>query len=115
MVMPEAIKKDMMAFLKASIATSEQAVKAIDELDELLEAGFGGPEVKIVQKLIRKLDDLENKTDKLQISIRGKLIKVEKDLPPIDVMFTYKIIEWVGELADKAQRVGSRLQLLIAR
>jgi predicted phosphate transport protein (TIGR00153 family) len=115
MVMPDSIKKDMMAFVKASIATSEQAVKAIDELDELLEAGFGGPEVKIVQKLIKKLDDLENKTDKLQISIRGKLIKIEKELPPIDVMFIYKIIEWVGELADKAQRVGSRLQLLIAR
>jgi predicted phosphate transport protein (TIGR00153 family) len=115
MRMPKKIRKDMTAFVKASIATSEQALLAINELDELLEAGFGGPEVKLVQKLIKKLDDLENKTDKLQISIRSKLFKVEKDLPPVDVMFTYQIIEWVGELADKAQKVGSRLQMLLAR
>jgi predicted phosphate transport protein (TIGR00153 family) len=115
MVMPDAIQKDMAAFVKASIATSEQAVKAINELDELLETGFSGREVKLVQRLIKKLDELENKTDKLQIAIRGKLFKVEKDLPPIDVMFTYRVIESVGELANDAQRVGSRLQLLLAR
>lgn len=115
MRMPKKIRKDMTAFVIASIATSEQALAAINELDELLEAGFGGPEVKLVQKLIKKLDELESKTDKLQISIRGKLFKVEKDLPPVDVMFTYRIIEWVGELANKAQKVGSRLQMLLAR
>ena len=34
---------------------------------------------------------------------------------PIDVMFLYKIIEWVGVLADQAQRVGSRIELMLAR
>ena len=29
-------------------------------------------------------------------------------------MFLYKVIDWVGELADRAQKVGSRLQRLIA-
>lgn len=115
MRMPKKIRKDMTSFVKASVATSQQALTAINELDELLEAGFGGPEVRLVQKLIKKLDDLESKTDKLQIAIRGKLFKVEKDLPPVDVMFTYRIIEWVGELADKAQKVGSRLQMLLAK
>jgi uncharacterized protein Yka (UPF0111/DUF47 family) len=31
------------------------------------------------------------------------------------VMFMYNIIDWIGELADCAQRVGSRLQILLAR
>jgi uncharacterized protein Yka (UPF0111/DUF47 family) len=30
-------------------------------------------------------------------------------------MFTYQLIEGVGQVADYAQRVGSRLQLLLAR
>jgi len=29
-------------------------------------------------------------------------------------MFLYQVIQWTGELADQAQRVGSQLQLLIA-
>ena len=28
---------------------------------------------------------------------------------------TYKVIEWVGDLADIAQRVGSRLELMLAK
>jgi uncharacterized protein Yka (UPF0111/DUF47 family) len=30
-------------------------------------------------------------------------------------MFLYKIIDWIGDLADRAQQVGSRLELLLAR
>jgi hypothetical protein len=33
----------------------------------------------------------------------------------VDVIFLYKIIEWVGEVSDRAERVGSRLQILTAR
>jgi hypothetical protein len=30
-------------------------------------------------------------------------------------MFLYKVINWIGDLADRAQQVGARLQLLLAR
>jgi len=30
-------------------------------------------------------------------------------------MFLYKIIEWVGEIADQSQRVGGRLELMLAK
>jgi uncharacterized protein Yka (UPF0111/DUF47 family) len=36
-------------------------------------------------------------------------------MPPIDVIFLYKVIDTVGELANYAQRVGSRLELMLAR
>ena len=49
------------------------------------------------------------------MQIRHALFAIEKELPPIDVMFLYRIIDWVGEVADIAQRVGSRLQLMLAR
>ena len=65
--------------------------------------------------MLKKLDKIESETDKLQIKTRSTLFKIEKDLPPVDVMFLYKIIEWVGELADLSQRVGSRLQMMLAR
>ena len=60
------------------------------------------------------LDEIESDTDALQVKIRRMLLDVEKELPPIDVMFLYKIIEWVGDIGDTAQRVGSRLQLMLA-
>jgi hypothetical protein len=30
-------------------------------------------------------------------------------------MFLYRIIDWIGDLGDLAQRVGSRLELMLAR
>lgn len=115
MSIPAAIAQEMEEFVETTIATSAQALKAINELDELLETGFSGRELLLVQKMIEELDRLEHQTDKLQITIRGKLFKVEKELPPVDVMFLYRVIEWVGDVADRAQKVGSRLQLLLAR
>ena len=115
MALPKAIKKEMLKFVDTAVDTSAQALKAIDELDELLEAGFSGRELKIVEKLIKELDRLEKINDKTEIRIRSKLFKVEKDLPAVDVMFLYRVIEWVGDVADRAQKVGSRLQILLAR
>ena len=51
----------------------------------------------------------------MQVAIRTQLFAVENELPPVQVIFLYRIIEWVGDLADLAQRVGSRLEIMLAR
>jgi predicted phosphate transport protein (TIGR00153 family) len=96
-------------------APSKQAQKAINELDELVETGFGGREVKLVESMIKELDSIESDTDKIQVKVRAALFKKEKDLPPVDVMFMYRVIDWIGDLGDLSQRVGSRLELMLAR
>jgi len=112
---PDPMGPQILKFIKRSIDASEQAQTAINELDELVETGFGGGEVKLVQSMINKLDDIESDTDKLQVDIRAELYKRENDLPPINVMFMYKVIDWIGDLGDLSQRVGSRLELMLAR
>jgi len=64
--------------------------------------------------MIRELDLIEDDTDGLQIHLCQDLLRLEKDLNPVDVMFLYNIIESVGELADISERVGSRLELMMA-
>lgn len=115
MIIPAQIAEDIKIYLKRSIAAAAQAHRAIHELDTLLETGFSGHEINIVEEMIQELDDIEHDTDEMQIRIRKQLYSLEKDLPPIDVMFLYNIIEWIGDLADRAQKVGGQLQLLIAR
>lgn len=115
MQFPEPMAPAMVQYVDGAIATCAQALAAINELDELLETGFRGREVDVVEALIHDLDRLEHEHDQLQISVRAQLFALEKSLPPVDVMFLYKIIDWIGELANHAQKVGSRLQVLIAR
>jgi len=115
MILPEVIHEDYIRFVARCVAACKQARKAINELDELVETGFSGQEIQIVADMITRLDDIESQTDNLQSAIRLKIFEIENKLPPIEVMFLYKIIESTGEIADKSQGVGSRLQLMLAR
>jgi len=115
MSFPDKIGSQVLEFIKRCIDASKQAQSAINELDELVETGFGGSEVKLVQDMIKKLDEIESDTDRIQVKIRAQIFKKEKDLPPVDVMFMYKVLDWIGDLGDLSQRVGSRLELMLAR
>ncbi|VAW53859.1 Phosphate transport regulator (distant homolog of PhoU) [hydrothermal vent metagenome] len=115
MVLPEVIHEDYIRFVTRCVAACKQARKAINELDELVETGFSGQEIQIVTDMITKLDNIESDTDNLQSAIRTKIFEIENKLPPVEVMFLYKIIEGTGEVADRSQGVGSRLQLMLAR
>jgi len=113
------IPKEMQAlFIEYSdkcIATVRQALDVINELDELVETGFKGREVDNVEAMLIKLSDSETETDRMQNKLKGILYELEETLRPTDVMFTYRLIDWVGRVADDAEKVGSRLQLMLAR
>lgn len=115
MTIPSEIGPLMLDFVKCCVDTSAQAQTAINELDELVETGFRGREVDLVESMITQLDELEGKSDKIQVEVRTQMFAIEQGLSPVDVMFFYRIVEWVGELADQAQRVGSRLEIMLAR
>ncbi|WP_299010424.1 TIGR00153 family protein [uncultured Shewanella sp.] len=115
LLVPTEIQTPFLTYLTRCLDAVGMAKEAINELDDLLETGFRGREVALVEKMISKLDSIEEDTDSLQINIRRQLFAIENELNPIDVMFLYKIIEWVGDLADLAERVGSRLELMLAR
>lgn len=114
MSLPKEIGKDVLEFVTRSVAATKQAQVAINELDELVETGFRGAEVSLVQAMIKELDAIEKDTDEKQVVLRANLFKIEDSLPPVRVVFLYKIIEWIGEIADLSQRVGSRLEYLLA-
>ncbi|AQZ94628.1 TIGR00153 family protein [Halopseudomonas phragmitis] len=115
MTIPATLQPAFLVFVQRSVDAAAQALKAMNELDELLETGFAGREVTLVEKLVIELEDIERDTDRMQVKLRAELFKLEKDMPPVDVMFLYQIIEWIGDVADRAERVGNRLELLMAR
>ncbi|GGB35285.1 phosphate transport regulator [Oceanisphaera marina] len=115
MLIPLELKSAFMVYLSRCIDATAQAAKAIDELDELLETGFKGREMDLVSEMIHQLDLIEDDTDVMQAKLRKQLQAIEEGYNPIDVMFLYKILEWVGDLADQAERVGARLELMLSR
>ena len=114
MQIPAPIAKDFLHFVSRNVAAAKQARKSVRELDELFTTGFRGAEVSLVESLIEELDGIETETDDLQADLRGALFEIEDTLDPVTVMFLYKVIELTGEIADMAERVGRRLELLLS-
>ncbi|MDO4627122.1 MAG: TIGR00153 family protein [Pasteurellaceae bacterium] len=112
---PADMQADFRKFLARSLDATVQAHNVINEMDQLLETGFKGRELNFVNKMINELDVIEDDTDQMQIKLRKMLRQIEDRYNLIDVMFLYKTLEWIGTLADQAQRVGSRIELMLAR
>ena len=115
MQIPEALTGFLMPFVTRSLDAAKQACKAINELDQLLESGFRGSEVNIVEEMIVTLDKIEHDSDEKLADVRHRIFEIEGSLPALEVIFLYKLVQWIGDLADHAQTVGGRLQILIAR
>jgi predicted phosphate transport protein (TIGR00153 family) len=115
MVFPKEFAEDFINLTGLCIKTSAAALVAINELDELLETAFSSRERKIVDQMIKKINELEHDTDIAQSEIREKLFALESSLAPVDVMFYYRAIEWLGETADAAQKVGSRFEVMLTK
>ena len=114
MMIPDQIADQFLVFVQRNVDAAKQARKSVRELDELFTSGFRGAEAVLVEALVDELDHIETETDDMQAQLRMALFKVESDLEPVNVMFLYRVIELTGEIADMAERVGRRLELLLS-
>lgn len=114
MQIPAPIADEFLVFVQRNIDAAKQARKSVRELDELFTTGFRGAEAELVESMVEDLDRIETETDALQAGLRASVFTIEKDLAPIDAMFLYRVIELTGEIADMAERVGRRLELLLS-
>jgi len=115
MSIPEFLEAPLIELTARCLDTVEHAAKVIEELDELLAIGFRGREVDRVDEMLKELNAIEDETDELGIALARALFDHEDELKPVSVMMWYQIIEWIGDLADYAEKVGDHLRLLIAK
>lgn len=115
MQIPEPVADEFLLFVQRNVDCCTQALTAINELDELVGTGFVKGVVELVETMVQQIDDIEYETDQMQVQLRTKLYSIEKEYSPIDMMFLYKIIDLTGDLADGAERVGNRLQLMLGQ
>jgi predicted phosphate transport protein (TIGR00153 family) len=115
MPIPDAMQADLKTLVESCVSACHQANAIIGELDELVETGFRGLEASRVESMIESLNAAESETDRLAIALTKTLFEHEDSMSPVSVMCWYRLLEWIGNLADNAEKVGDRLLLLIAR
>ena len=112
---PEEMHKPLVTLAEHGVQTCERALAVIESLDELVSAGFKGPDVDRVHRLIDEVAKSEQKADAIGTDLTAVVFEHHRDTDPVSVVFTYQLVRWLGEVADHAELVGAKTRLLIAK
>lgn len=115
MDVPEEIKQLLDELLEGTMEITSDAKAMIEQLDELLEVGFGGRELEKVSAMISGVRRSEHNLDTILHRTRRALFAAEGKLDPVSVMFWYKVIELLGNISDQAENIADRLLLFLSK
>ncbi len=106
--------ESLFALTRRSIDACEHSAQIIEKLDELVATGFRGRESEKVSLMADQLNKIETDTDDIASELTRTLFAHENEMTPVSVILWYQLIQWIGNLADFAEKVGNRLRLLVA-
>jgi len=107
---PPPFAESFKGFIQINIDIFDHVRKVIDELDNLLEAGFSGAEAQSVVEMIRKVSELESKADDMQHDLLKELFASENELSVGSFFLWTKIFKQVSDLGDRSNRLGNRVR-----
>ena len=115
MEVPEEIKELLDELIEATMEVSSAAKLIIEELDELVQVGFGGREYEKVIEMIAEVRKSEHLIDDILHRTRRTLFTIEHTMSPLSAVFWYQVIEIIGNLSDQAENISDRLLLFLSK
>ncbi|KMP12091.1 hypothetical protein UZ36_02000 [Candidatus Nitromaritima sp. SCGC AAA799-C22] len=112
---PEQLKEPLMDLARHVAQTANDACRMIRELEDLLEASFGGAEADKVEKMAQHLGTEEWEADKKQFLLAQQLFALGDQLNAADLLLMNEAIKKLGGVADKAEQIGKTLRIFLSR
>lgn len=112
MAFPGKLDKQITDFVELAVKSSQTALDAVSGTHNLLRSGFATQETREVERLIAEIERLERRSDKAQAKLRARLYKLEKNMQPVDVMFLYQVMVWLGNISDRTETIAHKLLLI---
>ncbi|MEX0943702.1 MAG: TIGR00153 family protein [Pseudomonadales bacterium] len=114
MRIPEGLESDFELCVERAIAPVRDLNDTMHNLDTLVGTGFIQSRNKAIEAGVDRIDDGERLSDQTEHHVRQRLYQIEDSMDPIDVMFLYKVIDLLGDIADRTQVVANRIRIIIA-
>jgi len=112
---PEISKKFI--HLAGKVTESVEAFQDImGNMENLLETGFRGPERDNAKDMIKRVHLLEHEADVLEFSLSKDLFNMDPSLmDPLSVVHLLKVVDRLGQVADKAENAADRIRAMMAK
>ena len=111
---PQKLEKSLFKFIETVIEASAKAVEVVSATRDLSRTAFGAWQAKAIVSKCALVEKIERRSDELQSKLRAKLKAHEEDISPVDAIFLYQLLSNIGEIADHAEKVSHRAQIIAA-
>lgn len=112
----EQLNDNLKILVPQVLVAVDKAAEIIDHLDILVKVGFKGPETERLHNLIEELELLEHEADITQDALAQTLFsELADDMKPASLFLWNKILNKVGDVANTAEKAGTRTRLFIAQ
>ena len=109
---PAPLTTDLRTFMDVVVDVSRTVVKIIGATRELSRSAFGTRQTNVILSFVSQIEAGERRSDDLQAALRAKLREYEAELSPVDAIFLYQLLAGIGDIADNAEKVAHRAQII---
>lgn len=113
----EELRELMLEHKKKVLETARLYEKAVANLGEAVSASFSKRERLETKALIKQVHKAEWEADQIGNDAKRKVYDLEKrgEIGAMDEYHVLKIIDWIDEIADRAENASDRLRVMVAK
>jgi predicted phosphate transport protein (TIGR00153 family) len=109
---PAAMTSEVADFIDVVVQVSRVVVKIIGATRELSRSAFGTRQTNVILDFVSQVEADERRSDEMQATLRARLREYEAELSAVDVIFLYQLLAAIGDIADNAEKVAHRAQII---
>ncbi len=106
---PDDIRAEFEKFVELNINACSICAAIISQLDELIEAGFGGTEAERIRSLAKDAAFLEHQADVVQMSLLKKLYAHDDDFSVGEFHLWMRFTRTLGRLSNTSENLADRV------
>ncbi len=106
-------EEELRIFILKNIQSFGAVQLVVEELEELLQSGFGGYEADKVRSLVDDVAYKEHEADILQQSLLQHLFAKADDMPHWEFYLWLKIFEAIAAISNLSEKLGYRVRMTL--
>ena len=106
---PEDLREDFGQFVNFNLQAVEMCASIINQMDELIESGFGGTEAERIRGLAKDVAFAEHQADLVQIKLLKKLYAHDADFSIGEFHLWMRMTRVLSRLANIAENLSNRI------
>lgn len=109
---PAAMTSEVADFIEVVVQVGRAVVKIIGATRELSRSAFGTRQTNVILDFVSQVEADERRSDEMQTALRARLREYEAELSAVDAIFLYQLLAAIGDIADNAEKVAHRAQII---